>query len=122
MRKLQGLFIAFCLLALASSGTAEDQPAIVRDGIKVTVQIDPQGPNNWIVAAITFINENPYGVDVTGWPVITCEGGDKREGVFVPFSMNPGGTHWVNIQRYQACSYGRIKNIDVEITVKRSNP
>ncbi len=123
MKKLYALFFVFCTFGFGVSlSLADDQPPIMRDGIKVIVQVDPQGPNNWIVASITFINENKYRVEVTGLPVITCESGDKREGIFVPFSMNPGETYWVNLERYQACGNGRIKNIDVEITVKKGNP
>lgn len=65
------------LALVVSFNMADDQPTIIRDRIKVTVQYDPQGPNNWIVACVTFINENPYRVEVTGWPVITCARGKK---------------------------------------------
>ncbi len=124
MKKLQhSLFGVFCMLALmVSFSRADDYPAIMQDGVKITVQIDPQGPNQWIRAAITFVNENKYRVEVTGLPIITCESGDKQEGVFVPFSMNPGETYWVTLAQYQTCGHGLIKNIDVEITVKKVSP
>ncbi|MDA8240322.1 MAG: hypothetical protein M0Z67_08130 [Nitrospiraceae bacterium] len=123
MKKLQSLFFMFCMFALVVSfSMADDQPAIMRDGIKVTVQYDPQGTNNWIVACVTFINENQYRVEVTGRAVITCESGDKREDAINPFSTNKGETHWVNIGRFGACGNGRIKNIDVETDVKKVNP
>ncbi len=124
MEKLRGLVFLFCMLALAVSFSiaADGQLVATRDGVKVYVQIDPQGPNNWIVACITFINENKYRVDVDWRPIITGESGHEPEDVFVPFSINEGGTYWVNIGRFGACGNGRIKNIDVDISVKKSNP
>lgn len=47
---------------------------------------------------------------------------DKREGPAASFSMNEGGTYVVNIWRSAACGQGRIKNIDVEMAVKKVNP
>jgi hypothetical protein len=124
MKKLHSLFFLVCIFALAVSFSiaAGDQLVASRDGVQVRVQIDPQGPNNWIKACIAFINENEYRVDVDWRPIITCESGHKPENVFVPFSIDAGGTYWVNIGRFGACGNGRIKNIDVEISVKKSNP
>lgn len=124
MKKLHTLFFAFCMFALAVSFSiaADGQLVTARDGVQVRVQIDPQGPNIWIVACITFINENKYRVDVDWRPIITCESGHQPEDVFVPFSINEGGNYWVNIGRFGACGNGRIKKIDVEISVKKSNP
>ena len=92
MKKLHSLFFVFCMFALVVSFSiaAYDQSAIMRDGIKVRVQYDPQGPNSWIVACVTFINENQYRVDVNWRPVITCESGNKREDAYAGFSMNQG--------------------------------
>jgi hypothetical protein len=124
MKKLHNLFFLSCMFVLVVSFSiaAGDQLITSRDGVKVSVLYNPVGPNNWRVASITFVNENSYRVEVTGWPVFTCEDGNKHESVFVPFSIDAGGTYWVYIQRYQACGNGRITNTDVEISVKRSNP
>ncbi len=122
--KLLGLSVVFCMFALtvSFSTAADGQLATTRDGIKVSVQIDPQGPSSWIVANVTFINENQYRAEVTWWPVIICESGKKREGAISVVSMNQGETYWVNLERPQACGYGRIKNIDVEMFVKKVSP
>jgi hypothetical protein len=124
MKKRHNLFFLSCIFVLVVpfSIAAGDQLVTSRDGIKVSVQYDPVGPNNWIKACITFVNENKYRVDVEWRPIITCESGDKPEPVFTPFSIDAGGTYWVNIGRFGACGNGRIKNIDVEISVKKSNP
>ncbi len=124
MKKLLGLSVVFCMLALAVSFgmAADDQHIAARNGIKVRVQYDPQGPNNLIVAYVKFINENQYRVNINWWPIITCENGDKREGAVAAFSMDQGGTYVVTIWRSQACGQGRINNIDVEMDVKQASP
>jgi hypothetical protein len=124
MKKLHSLLFLFCMFALAVSLSiaVADQLVTTRDGVNVRVQYDPQGPNNWIKACITFINENKYRVDVDWRPIITCESGNNPENVFAPFSIDAGGTYWVNIGRFGACGEGRIKNIDVQISVKKSGP
>ncbi len=57
MKKLRYLFLMLCMSAqMGSSGiAADDQPAVVRDGVRITVQYDPQGPNHWIVIAFVVL-------------------------------------------------------------------
>jgi hypothetical protein len=123
MKKLHVFFVVlFMFASVVSFSIAADDQLATRDGINVRVQYDPMGPNNLIVAYVKFINENQYRVEVNWWPVITCESEDKREGPAASFSMNEGGTYVVNIWRSAACGQGRIKNIDVEMAVKKVNP
>ncbi len=123
MLKSYHLLLMICVFAsTTSSATATENMVTSRDGVRVTVQYDPLGPNNSIVAYVKFTNENNYSVEVTWKPVIICEKGNRREGAATVFDMNEDGTYVANIWRSTACGQGKIETIDVEIDVKRANP
>lgn len=123
MKKMNILFAVFCVLALSASFSiaADDQPE-ARRGIRVNVQYDPLGPNNLIVAYVKFINENQYRVEGNWWPVITCEDGNRRQGLVAALNLNQGETLAVNIMRSAACGPGRVKDIYVEMNVNKAGP
>lgn len=122
MKKLWLLFVVLCVSALAAAPVIAADYQTTRDGVEVTVQLNPLGPNNSIVAYVKFINNNQYRVEVNWMPVITCEGENRREGPAAGFGVNEGETYVVNIWRSAACGQGRIKEFVVEMDVKKTNP
>ena len=123
MKTVHILFVVFCVSALLASFriAGDDQPD-PRHGIRVNVQYDPLGPNNLIVAYVKLTNENHYRVEGNWWPVVTCEDGNKRQGLVAVLNMNQGETLVVNIMRSSACGPGRVKDIYVEMNVKKAGP
>ena len=120
MKKLCFLIVALCVSAFLTSAamSAGYQHVITQEGIEVTVQNNPLGPNNQIVAYVKFINNNGYKVNVNWKPIITCEGGDIRTGTSASFGMSEGGSYEVNIWRSQACGLKQMIKLDVEMDVK----
>ncbi len=112
----------FCVSVLAPPGfaAADYQRVAAREGVEALVQYNPLGPNNLIVAYVKFVNKNRYGVDVDWKPIITCEGGERREGYSEGFSMDEGGTYEVTIWRSSACGSGALRSIGVQMTVKKA--
>lgn len=121
MKKLCCLIGILCVsLLVISAAMAEDsgQPD-AQGGVKVTVKYDPLGPNNLIVAFVEFINNNGYKVHVDWKPIITCEGSNAKKGYGESFDVNEGGSYQVTIWRSAACQGRKLKDLSVEMDVKK---
>jgi hypothetical protein len=123
MNKLCFLLGVFCLSVFVASAVmaADTRTLAIREGVEASIQYDPLGPNNQIVAYVSFINKNQYKVEVSWQSIIICEDDYKREGPITSMSINEGDTYVVNIWRTSACVYGRIKDFSVNMEVKKAN-
>jgi hypothetical protein len=123
MKRSGWLVIALCIVLLVvSAATAQDYKRIASfGGVEVTAAIEPLGHNNLMSAFIRFVNHNQYKVNVAWTPVITCQGAPSRNGYGEPFSMDAGATYVARLWRSSTCGPGSIRNIAVEMTVKRAD-
>lgn len=122
MKKLCCL-VGLCIsMFVASAAAAEDYKDLgTREGVDVMVAIDPLGPNNQIVAYVKFVNNNGYKVNIKWTHIITCEGGNIKKDYGADFSMNAGASYEVTIWRSAACGVQEMKDLRVEMEVKRAD-
>ncbi len=121
MKKLSFSAILCIFLFLAFTVAAQNYRNLgTQDGVDVLAAIDPLGPNNLVSVYVKFINKNSYDVNVKWTPLITCQGGTTRKGYGADFSMKAGGSYEVTIWRSGACGEQQIKDLNVEMEVKRA--
>ncbi len=120
MKKIYCLFFFVCILTfLASAAGADYQHVDTKDGVEVMVEFNPLGPNNAIVASVKFINTNQYKVEVAWKPLITCDDGSVREGSVGSFGLDGNATSVVNIWRLAACGQREVRDLSVDMEVKK---
>jgi hypothetical protein len=106
----------------ASAAAVEDYKDLgTREGVGVMVAIDPLGPNNQITAYVKFVNNNGYKVNIKWTPIITCEGGNIKKDYGADFSLNAGASYAVTIWRSAACGVQGMKDLRVEMEVKKAD-
>lgn len=116
---LVGLFIFFFVVSAAAVEDYKDPGT--DEGVNAMVAIDPLGPNNLVAAFVKFVNHNGYKVNIKWTPLITCEGTKIQKGYGADFSMDAGASYEVTIWRSAACGVPDIKELKVEMEVKKAD-
>jgi hypothetical protein len=123
MKQLCCVVVAACLSLFAAAVAAAPSYRLIaaQDGVEVLTAFDPFGPNNQITAHVKFVNTNGYRVKITWNPVVTCKEGPAKNGYGAPFGLEAGASYEVSLWRTSTCSIGSIKDLSVEMEVKRAD-
>ncbi len=123
MKRSCFLIVALCIALFEAQTAAAQQYTSFGtwEGVEVLTQIDPLGPNNQIGAYVKFVNHNKYKVNIEWTPLITCAGQTARKSYGEPFSIDAEASYEATIWRSSTCHMGSIKELEIEIKVKRAD-